>query len=292
MPPEIKAIGVNDYFFLDGYTRLKQAKSEGRLQNIPLLLPIVELRIPYLVGHKAFKKVNYHVIFSNELDPELITLFFLQELKIEYELEKGNVWRGTVNHPQKLIELGKAIRESSPSSRQSNETDLELGFSNAAFDLDNIRDILRQSMFDGMVLTAIGLGEWDQMRWDGGAAAVKKDIINGVDFVLTASISPTKYQEHRNKLIEQQVNSKLLDASDAHYYSKSSELTRLGNVNSWLKADLTFQGLQRVIQRFDDRVFVGDLPPKLTHIGKRKTKYIRSLEIRKKQKSDLVENLV
>lgn len=45
LPNEIKALGINDYIFLDGYKKVKEFKEGGRLTNIELLLPVVELRI-------------------------------------------------------------------------------------------------------------------------------------------------------------------------------------------------------------------------------------------------------
>ena len=88
------------------------------------------------------------------------------------------------------------------------------------------------------------------------------------------------------------MNPRLIDCSDAHFYATSSQPERLGNVFTWLKADLTFSGLQRVVQRFEERVFVGDAnisPPKQERIKKHKRRYIHSIEIRKKRGSELNE---
>ena len=293
LPTEIKAIGINDYFFIDGYRRVIEAKKKGRLKNLELILPVIELRIASFAGHKQLRKINYHVIFSDNLTPDQIEDFFLKELGgIELRLDNGKTWQGRVWHRRGLIELGKAIKSSVPESKRPRESDLLVGFNNAAFPLEKIREAIKQSIFDTKVVTAVGLAEWDQMRWDGGSSAIKKDIINSADLVFTASPSPVKYQERREQLREQQVNTHLLDCSDAHYYASSEQPNRLGNVFSWLKADLTFQGLRRVVQQFDDRVFVGnvgEMPPKLERIQQHKMKYIRSIEIRKKDKSKLDE---
>ncbi len=289
LSPDIKAIGINDYFLLDGYEKVISEKENGRLQNIKLILPVIELRIKSLVGSKVLRRINYHVIFSNELSPEQIRLFFLQGLKIEFELDDGNFWRGNIDHREKLIELGKAIRISSPSTKISDESDLELGFRNAAFSKENIQSTLSHSIFEGKVIKAIGLSEWNEMRWDGSSAAIKKDIINSADLVFTSSPSPSICQDLREKLTSQNVNNKLLNCSDAHFYADSSDNNRLGNVQSWLKADLTFQGLRRVVQRYEARVVIGVKPPKHIHIQNRKSKYIRSIEIRKKEASSYDE---
>jgi hypothetical protein len=43
LPEEFKAIGINDYIFLDGYKKVIEFKEQGRLRNIELILPIIEL---------------------------------------------------------------------------------------------------------------------------------------------------------------------------------------------------------------------------------------------------------
>src|SRR4051812_16785235 len=50
LPHEFRAIGINDYLFLDGYRRVRSAKSEGRLKNIDLILPVIELRLNHFGG--------------------------------------------------------------------------------------------------------------------------------------------------------------------------------------------------------------------------------------------------
>ena len=60
LPPEFKVLGINDYIFLDGYKRLVTEKSKGRLKNIDLLLPVIELRLDKFGGTQGeLRRVNY-----------------------------------------------------------------------------------------------------------------------------------------------------------------------------------------------------------------------------------------
>lgn len=291
LPREIKAIGINDYFFIDGYRRVKKAKDEGRLANLELILPVVELRIASFAGHKKLSKINFHVIFSDELSPDMIESYFLNGLAVDYELDDGKPWRGRVSSKDMLQELGQAIIDATPQSKKGAQSPISVGFANAAFSLDKVREIIGETRFQGKILTAIGITEWDDMRFD-SAAAIKRDIINKVDFVFVASPSIDSYSRRKNQLSENGVHTRLLDCSDAHHYATSSETMRLGNVFSWLKADLTFQGLCRVVHCFDDRVDVkaiSDAPEKLKRVQENRTKYIRSVEIRKNPESRLEE---
>src|SRR5687767_6772143 len=68
LPEDFKVVGINDYIFLTGYRRVLAEKQKGRLQNLDLVLPIVELRLDKFGGTTGpLRKVNFHVIFSNEL---------------------------------------------------------------------------------------------------------------------------------------------------------------------------------------------------------------------------------
>jgi hypothetical protein len=78
LPSEYKVLGINDSIFLDGYKKVLAAKSAGKLPNIELLLPVIELRLDKFGGSKNdLSKVNYHIMFSNELTPETIESQFL-----------------------------------------------------------------------------------------------------------------------------------------------------------------------------------------------------------------------
>ena len=73
LPPEFKVLGVNDYIFIEGYRKLRKAKDNGRLKNISLLLPVIELRLDKFGGSRSpLSKVNFHIIFSNEVEADLM----------------------------------------------------------------------------------------------------------------------------------------------------------------------------------------------------------------------------
>src|SRR5689334_24803425 len=50
LPEEFKVIGINDYIFVDGYEKVLKAKLNGRIKNIDLVLPVVELRLDKFAG--------------------------------------------------------------------------------------------------------------------------------------------------------------------------------------------------------------------------------------------------
>jgi len=87
LPREFKVIGINDYFFVEGYKKILKKKKEGRLSNILLFLPVIELRLKIFGGSESkLSKANFHVIFSNELDPKTIEEQFISALSSSYML--------------------------------------------------------------------------------------------------------------------------------------------------------------------------------------------------------------
>lgn len=289
LPPEIKAVGINDYFTIAGYKRVRQAHAEGRLPNLHLVLPVVELRLTHLAGNTALQKLNHHVVFSDDVSPDDIENFFLRQLHVKLHLADGPAWQGCVGTKEGLISLGEAVKKSTPQAIVTDSSLLEAGFASAALDYEVVDKALQDSVFRGRFLTAVGVGEWSQIRWTGAGAAQKRDVINRADFVYTAAPSVAQYYERKRQLTEDEVNDRLIDASDAHYFSDSSQSNRLGQTYTWIKADLTFQGLRRALRRFNDRVFVGNIPTKVERVRTRKTKYIRHISIKKKEGSTLGE---
>ena len=87
--------------------------------------------------------------------------------------------------------------------------------------------------------------------------------------------------DFRTKLKEANVLDKLLDCSDAHAFSNSENKDRIGQCFTWIKADPTFQGLLQSVTEFDQRVFVGDRPPKQLLVKRNRTKYASAITIKK-----------
>jgi predicted ATPase len=295
LPPEFKVVGINDYILVDGYRRLLRERSENhRLQNIDLLLPVIELRLDKFCGTRGhFNKVNYHVIFSESIPPDTIQSQFINALSNRYVLAPEYVgqheWRATPTR-ESLTDLGERLIASSPAEKRGQfGPPLKEGFNNLTLRLEDISDALDKPYFKEKYLTAVGKTEWGDMAWNDNSIAEKKHVINSADLVFTASASPQHWANARQKLIGENVNDRLLDCSDAHSFSDSTQKDRIGNCFTWVKSDTTFDGLKHAIKEFDARIFVGDEPQKLKSVRSNKTKYIRAVGLHKRPKSNPAE---
>lgn len=285
LPSSFKVIGINDYIFLDGYKKVLEYKAQGRLANIDLVLPVIELRLAKFCGTKQFKRINFHIIFSNKLAPEVIEDNFLKALTSKYSLDPSSgqtTWDGVISKDN-LIRLGNAIIDSAPDEKKKDfDTPLTEGFNNLNLEVNAIYEVLNNSssIFQGKFITAIGKTEWDELKWDDTSIAEKKTIINKADFIFTAAESIEKFHEGKRKLKEHNVKDLLLDCSDAHNNIDSPEKDRIGNCSTWIKADPTFEGLKQVLNEPSERIYIGERPTIFDNVENNKTKYIDKVSIR------------
>lgn len=299
LPPEFKVIGINDYVLVDGYEKVLQAKRNGRLANLDLILPVVELRLDKFGGTvkagdsgSGWSRINLHVIFD-QVEAQFIREQFIGAISPSYRLLPGSAgegkWQQVISRAS-IEALGRAILDTIPEeTRGDYSSALMEGFNNLNVSADAVFKALENDALRGKCVVAVGKTEWENLKWNDHTIAEKKTLINGAHLVFTAADSPQKYEKGRAKLREYSVNDRLLDCSDAHWLSSSNDKDRIGNCFTWIKADTTFSGLVQAIEEFDDRVFVGDIPPKQTLVDGNKTKFIRSVSVAKKQGSSLAE---
>jgi len=85
---DVSAIGVTDYFTIDGYKKVRELKTAGKLGIIELVLPNIEFRLSRIVSSRSDGRevrLNSHVIFSDQLAPEVIEEHFLHDLNFYYQ---------------------------------------------------------------------------------------------------------------------------------------------------------------------------------------------------------------
>jgi ABC-type cobalamin/Fe3+-siderophores transport system ATPase subunit len=297
LPPEFKVLGINDYIFLDGYKKVVAAKAAGKLDNIDLLLPVIELRLDKFGGSKSgFSRVNYHVIFSNEVATEIIESQFLSALCSEYlltpefdDLRTSGKW-AAVPTRQSIEDLGRLIIESVPAAERAKfRAPIIEGFNNLCLSLSSIRDVLKSPYFVGKTLTAVGKTEWADIKWNDQSIADKKTIINGADLVFISSVTADDWARAQKSLTDGGVNDRLLDCSDAHQYADAADKDRLAKCFTWIKADPTFEGLRQAVFEYSARVHVSAEAPlePLLQVKKVLFAFPKTTELQRGERSDV-----
>lgn len=269
LPPEFAVLGINDYLFIDGYERLKKEKEENnRLQNIDMLIPVIEFRIKKFAGSSDnLTRVNFHVMFSPDIPPNIIQQHFLNVIPQHYDLSPKydhlkNEWHALATK-ESLMELGAKIKATVPTEQLVKYgSDIQEGFNNINFDEVEIKKVLNSShYFKGKYFTAIGKTEWADIKWTDQSIAEKKNIINSVDFVFISSYTVDDFLKSHKHLTDSKVNNSLMDCSDAHNFSASSEKDRIGKCFTWIKGNTTFEGLRQVLYEPELRIAVQEEDP-------------------------------
>ena len=287
MPEDIRVIGINDYWFLDGYKRVVKAQKDGLLQNIEAIFPVIELRLDHFGGTDGkLSRVNLHVVFDPDLDADLIQAQFLCALQPKLRLSPIHAplgWRGVITK-ESLVDLGRRIKEPVPEDQLAKyDSDLREGFNNLNVSLADVQAVLSGPYFKGRTLLGVGKTEWRDIKWNDQAIAAKKNVINSAQFIFTAYKDTARWADDVSDLRTSNVTHQLLDCSDAHYFSDSDQHMRLGVCQTWMNTTPTLAGLAYAIEEFDRRIYVGLEPPALARIRKNPERFIERVQVTSKR---------
>jgi len=283
LPADIKVVGINDYWFLDGYRRVLEAKADNRLGNLEAIFPVVEMRIEQFGGVDGnLSRVNVHVIFDPDLGITVIEQQFLGQLHGKFKLSAGKqsgLWDGAITR-ESLADLGRKIKESVPPEKLGEYgSDLEEGFNNVNVSFEHITNLIAGEYLAKRALVGIGKTEWADIKWNNQSVASKKHVISSADLLFTAFADSSNWGSQVESLRSAKVNHRLLDCSDAHYWSDSDQSMRIGNCNTWINSTPTFVGLVHALKEFDHRVFVGLEPPARARTNEHPERFIDSISI-------------
>lgn len=249
---DISVIGITDYFSISGYKKILKYRKSGRLQNFDLILPNIEFRLNVLAG-KEDKRLNYHIIFSEDLDVDIIEREFLKDLHVI----DGNSETRALSF-ESISEIGKQLKKQH--TEFQNKSDIIAGFDVIAVNLKEIQKVLRErkSIFSGKYILVLSAPIWDQIRWNGqGHIERKYPFINShavfssqqscVDFCLGRKhIDPEKFLEEFGSF------KPCIHGSDAHSFDRLCKPDE--DKYCWIKAIPIFDGLKQIIFEPQDRV--------------------------------------
>ena len=284
---DICVIGITDYFTIEGFKALKKFKEEGRLRTIHTILPNIEFRLKTIIssrGNSEEKRLNLHVIFSDEVGVEDIDEHFLHDIYFYFQGDPQNPDERRKLKPSNLEVLGKELMQQHAQFRGLRVSNLELGAMQAVVDHEEITAILTgDSRFKGNYLLVLSADGWDQIDWSGQAHVVRKGLLQKSDMVFCSNpktrewcLGRDPYTEGENKFIEEFKTLKpCIHGSDAHEIDcvgypcgnrglKGHRCKESGACDlryCWIKADPTFEGLKQLLYEPTERVIIQQLDP-------------------------------
>lgn len=264
----ISTIGITDYFSIEGYKNVLEYKEEEKLKNFDLILPNIEFRV-----NINDYKFNYHVIFSDEIDPDKIESDFLQDLKImDYKGERTRL------NKENIKTIGEDVKEIYKVSGDP----YKVGCQSIYVSLEDIHNVLnsRPSLFADKYMLIMAGNDWDELSWDGRSRLLKTNLLRDCHAVFSSSPSTIDWMLGKkdvdiNSFKEIFGNLKpCLHGSDTHAFYNFCKPDE--DRFCWIKANPTFEGLKQVLYEPEDRLRIQKEIPE-----NRKSIYsLKSIEIK------------
>lgn len=285
----LAVVGITDYFTIEGYKRVREFKAKGRLQNISTILPNVELRLNKVLSTRKDgenpRRLNFHVLFSDELTPQAIEEHFLHNLDFYYEANPQSPDEARKLKPSNIESLGKKLIEENRELRDAGAQPLLVGARTTVVDDKQVAEILSgDSRFKDKYVLVLPEELSSLIKWGGQDHVTRKVLLQKSDMVFSSNphtvtwcLGLPPYDEGPASFVKEFKSLKpCIHGSDAHdldtiarpcakrgeaghtcdEHAKACELRFC-----WIKADPTFEGLKQLKYEPSDRVRIQDSDP-------------------------------
>lgn len=240
----------------DTYEEVLARKAAGRLPDVQLIFPNVELRLD-VAARSGF--VNLHLLVSPE-DPGHITELrrILTRLQFVALGDRFNCTR------EDLIRLGKKADSSILDERAA----LTHGATQFKVNFARLREVFGESDWAKTnILIAVAGAEGDGTSGVRGAAdaTVRQEIEKFAHVIFSSNVAQREFWVGRRSATLEQLRERYggckpcLHGSDAHSQPAVGQPT--GDRFSWIKGALTFDALRQACIDPEGRAFVGEDPP-------------------------------
>lgn len=260
--PRLEAIGVTDYYSVDQYEKVLAYKASGRLTDVGLIFPNIEMRLGVGTGKGA--PVNVHLLVSPE-DEEHVAKArrFLSALKFEANNETYRC------NKSDLIQLGYTHN----STLNDDEAALRSGTNQFKVDLQDLREQLRGSSWaKENILIAVAGGSSDGtsgLQNDSSLATLRQEIEKASQVIFSSSPVQRAFWLGEGSVDLEDLTKRwggrkvCLHGSDAH----QAEAVGAPNLDryTWIKGDTTFESLRQACIEPTTRAIVGPRSPRGAH---------------------------
>jgi len=255
--PRIKAIAVTDYYLTGTYEQVRKAHDEGRIPNIKLIFPNVEIRLD--VGTIKGRWVNAHLLVSPD-DPEHLVQLHRLLSRLTFRAH-NEVFACTRDD---LTRLGRAT----DSSIKENNAALRQGAGQFKVGLNQLREEFEKSAWaKANILIAFAGGPTDGTSGVREAADVtlREEMEKFAHVIFASSPAQREFWLGLRSATEDQLRQRFdglkpcLHGSDAHEVATVG--VAQGERYSWIKGGLEFDALRQACIDPSGRAFIGRCPP-------------------------------
>lgn len=256
--PTVVALGVTDYWSLDRYEQVLSNKREGRLPNVELIYPNVEIRFGVGTGRGA--PVNGHLLISPEDVEHLKHAHrFLTTLTFTAHKE---TYRCTHDD---LIALGKAHDPDAATDERA----LKVGTTQFKITVRELNDAIKQSEWARKnILVAVAAtsdGGTSGLKKDASLEATRREIERTADVIFSGNPEDREFWLGRKTLSLAELRDTYDGAKPCLHGSDAHDLDKVCAPNleryTWIKGDATFEALRQAVIEPETRAYVGKAPP-------------------------------
>lgn len=269
---DVQAFGIADYFSVEGYVRTVREFRKRYSDSKKVFFPNIELRTGDVVN-LAQEEVNVHLIFNSFHTDHIERIkTFLQQLKT------NKTEGGTGRHVRASELVAKRHFEEATTTRQFIRDALAETYGGETDLLDCIL-IITAANNDGIRAERgkkrklLITDELDKFSNGFFGSSVN------VDYFLSNHRAEDKSVDTDSKPVLSGCDAHSLDELEARLGKTVSNSDGIVFEPTWIKADLTFEGLKQIIFEPQNRVYIGNEPEIKTRIREHKTKYIDAVHI-------------
>ncbi|MEG6550423.1 hypothetical protein V6C53_09315 [Desulfocurvibacter africanus] len=257
---DVAVVGITDYFSIEGYKKVCEFKAAGRLKNIDMIIPNVELRLT--TATNDCNSVNIHVMFDpiDEIIHNIDTLFF-SNLRLMHRGDEYLCIRSD------FIRLGRKIKNNDKLDEKA-----ACNFAIEQFKVEFktlVKSLKANKTLSGRYIIATPNKSNDGASGvrDGGFKVLQEEIYRDSHIIFSGRPRDRSFFLGYEALSPEAIIASFgslkpcLHGSDAHSLDKICEpdMQRY----TWIKADPTFEGLKQVLIEPEERVCIQATDPKL-----------------------------
>ena len=254
--PAIEAIGVTDYYVTDTYEEVLRHHGEGRLPNVKLIFPNIELRLD-VATKSGF--VNMHLLINPE-DPDHLEKVHRLFSQLHFSVSEDHFDCTRAE----LIRLGKKLCP--------DITDDHVALAKGAEQFKVPFRGLQQAWKDNawakeniLIAVAGGTNDGTSGMRQASDQTIRREIERFAHIIFTSSEAQQRFWTGRGSSDEAQIRDRYknlkpcLHGSDAH--RNEDVATPFGDRFSWIKGDPKFDALRQACIDPAGRAYVGSEPP-------------------------------
>ena len=256
--PQIEVLGITDYYSLDNYEKARAYRNDGRMPNVGLLFPNIELR--YAIGTPKGTPINFHLMVSpDDIEHGVQLKRFLRKLTFkagddEYGCSHNEIIRLGRHHTGKHLDDRAAFTAGANQFKVSPDQFL--------------KEWADSPWMQKNALIAIAAGSGDGtsgLQRDDSLAALRQKLERSAHVIFSSNPKDRDFWLGNGAVSVEELaktyhgRKPCLHGSDAHDPEDvgAPALDRF----TWIKGDAIFESLRQVCMEPELRVIVAPTPP-------------------------------